>query len=204
MENEVSVLSQLDHNNISSLLNVLEDEKRVYLVLELGGSTNLSTFNWEHPVIGETQARSIFRQIVSAVNHIHIQNFCHRDLKLSNILISKKSWKVKVVDFGFSVDAAYSLEMYCGTPSYMAPEIMKGVRYFGKDVDAWALGVILYKLVEGKYPFGSTKDLQLKHNVLTQKPTFSEHLSRSLVGLLKLILEKDPKKRISIGEVIFS
>lgn len=110
---------------------------------------------FENRRIPEKEVRIIFRQIVEGVNYLHSSNFVHRDIKLENILIDKKDKKIKIIDFGFSVSiqADKKLNMFCGTPSYMAPEIVSKQDYNGKFVDVWALGILLFTMLCGKFPF---------------------------------------------------
>lgn len=110
---------------------------------------------FENRRIPENDVRYIFKQIVEGINYLHLNNFVHRDIKLENILINKKNKDVKIIDFGFSVcvQADKKLCMFCGTPSYMAPEIVSKQEYNGKYVDVWALGILLYTMLCGKFPF---------------------------------------------------
>ena len=96
----------------------------------------------------------LFRQVVDAVELIHTQGFAHRDLKMTNILLNEEN-EIKLIDFGFACDGFKEKSLFCGTPSYMAPEILTKEKYNGRLVDIWALGVVLYKMVTGEYPFGS-------------------------------------------------
>ena len=104
----------------------------------------------------EDEVKIIFRQIVKAIDYCHNQNVAHRDIKLENVLLTTgDGFSVKLIDFGFSVivqDDA-KLAIYCGTPSYMAPEIVSKQEYFGKPVDIWSLGVLLYAMLAGTFPF---------------------------------------------------
>lgn len=124
--------------------------------MELCGPQTLSQFCRKFPNkrLPEPEAYQIFSQVLSAVRYLHRQGICHRDLKMTNLLIDESN-TVKLIDFGFADYANGVLNSYCGTPAYMAPELMDRREYRGKQVDIWALGVILFKMLTGDYPFGS-------------------------------------------------
>jgi serine/threonine protein kinase len=98
------------------------------------------------------------------MRYLHGKNVCHRDLKLENILLDKEK-NLKIIDFGFAtVSNKQKLKVFCGTPSYMAPEIVMKVEYYGAGTDIWSCGVILYVMIAGRFPFKSPleKDLYRK------------------------------------------
>ena len=145
----------MNHDNIVKMIRLLEDHKRVFFITELCGSNTLSRFCRKKQLkrLGDQEARYVFKQVLDGVQYIHDMGFCHRDLKMTNILIDT-SGAVKIIDFGFATTGFGEHKMYCGTPSYMAPEIVDKKSYDGKRVAVWALGVVLYKLLTGDYPFG--------------------------------------------------
>jgi serine/threonine protein kinase len=104
--------------------------------------------------VSEGEAMPIFRQIVEAVAYCHRQGVYHRDIKSENVLIDKYR-KIKIIDFGFSIKSAPStkLTLFCGTPNYMSPEIILKRDYLGGPSDTWALGVLLFVLTAGYFPF---------------------------------------------------
>lgn len=124
--------------------------------MELGGYSSLHSYL--KTKIGrrleEEEARTLFRQIVEAIDYLHKKNIAHRDIKLENILLDE-SHKIKIIDFGFSVVTQKDklLNIYCGTPSYMSPELAMKKDYQGWHADVWALGVLLYVFLCGKFPF---------------------------------------------------
>lgn len=113
-------------------------------------------------------------QVLSGVKYLHSKGVSHRDLKLTNILINSQG-KVKIIDFGFASNRSEKLSSYCGTPSYMAPEIVERRSYWGKQVDMWALGVILYKLVTALYAFGSTCSLTQARKMPILRPRYAQY-----------------------------
>lgn len=107
----------------------------------------------------EDTAKDVFKQIVSGLGYIHKRGYAHRDLKLDNILYNGPTNVVKLIDFGFSVKTQdedgkdNKLKIFCGTPHYMDPDIVKKAPYSGQAADVWGAGVILYILLVGKLPF---------------------------------------------------
>lgn len=164
VEEEISILSKMDHPTIVKLVRLVEDAKRVvlcspqiFVVMELCSQGTLSTFARDsgYNRIPEPICFQIFLQIVNGVEYMHEKDFAHRDLKMTNILIDS-SLTVKIIDFGFACKASRLHNMYCGTPSYMPPEIVQRGTYYPKPVDIWTLGCVLYKLATNEYPFGGS------------------------------------------------
>lgn len=123
--------------------------------MEKGSFTSLDEFleGLCSPHLTEREAAYVMKNICLGMYHLHSQGICHRDIKLGNILIAN-DLTVKIIDFGFSAISANSeLTNYCGTPSYMCPELLKRESYIGWQVDIWALGVVLFRLTCGTRPF---------------------------------------------------
>lgn len=156
IEKELQVLSALDHPNICKFKGLVEDRKRVYFVLEHCGISTLGHYVRKNEArkLTELQAKQVFMPIVKAIAYLHEKGFSHRDVKLTNILIGEGGENVKLIDFGFADFSNVVHTSYCGTPAYMAPEIVEKRTHYGPPCDVWALGVILFKLIVGEYPFG--------------------------------------------------
>lgn len=155
IQTEISILSRMKQKNIAEFYRLIEDHKRLFIVMQLCGSLTLNHFckQFNGKRLNEEQAYAVFSQIAKGVRYMHDHNISHRDLKLTNILIDEE-YTVKIIDFGFACEARERHKMYCGTPSYMAPEIVEKKLYFPKPTDIWSLGVVLFKLLTGEYVFG--------------------------------------------------
>ena len=103
----------------------------------------------------EATCKYIFKQLVRGIAYMHSKQYAHRDLKLDNILMDSSTKNIKIIDFGFSLKTAENekLNVFCGTPHYMDPDIVKKQAYSPKAADVWACGVILYIIYVGKLPF---------------------------------------------------
>lgn len=111
----------------------------------------------------EKVARRFFRQIVSAVSYLHDNNLVHRDIKPHNIILDDSHTIAKLIDFGFTTmfNEDDALASFIGSPSYAAPEILKGIRYRGPKIDVWSLGCCLFQMVAGRQPFTAANMEQL-------------------------------------------
>ena len=151
-----------DHVNIIKLISYGSDQivfrsgktRNVhYIVLEYAQMGDLFDLVKNAGFFSESTARFFFKQIVEGVDHINMKGKCHRDLKLENILIGN-DFVTKIADFGFCSDlTGPDIDTICGTPNFMAPELLAMKKYDGKTTDVFALGVILFIMVTGKFPF---------------------------------------------------
>ncbi|KAF6081712.1 hypothetical protein HJG60_008733 [Phyllostomus discolor] len=154
---EVTCLKMLNHPNIVKLFQVINTKNQTLIFMENVTRGHLLNCLWNNGPLAEEDARAKFRQMMSAVQDCHHKGITHWDLKLENILLDEKN-NIKVADFGFSTKFSNKkLKTFCGTVSYMAPEILRLEPYDTRKIDAWSLGVILYAMVMGKLPFESTK-----------------------------------------------
>jgi serine/threonine protein kinase len=145
----------------------------------------------------------MFKQIAEGIEYLHSANVAHRDLKLDNILIEDGSGLIKIIDFGFSVlcSSQQKLKIFCGTPSYMAPEITLKREYDGRAVDMWALGVLLYVMLSGTFPFKGISEADLYYKIQRGHFNLPEYLSKDARRVILLLLEPNYKRRLSAKEV---
>ncbi|KAF6086191.1 hypothetical protein HJG60_008397 [Phyllostomus discolor] len=199
---EVQCLKKLHHPNITRLFEVMATKNNLIMVMEHLSGGDLATYLQKHGAWTEEEARTIFRQLVSALHHCHEKGFAHRDLKPENILLDADN-TIKLADFGFTKEVKHNLlSSFCGTATYMAPEIMMGQAYDGQRVDIWSLGVVLYQLVTGRLPFEGETYGAVKKRVLTGHFLLPHFLSEECQHLLQNIMTLDPAQRPTLDAII--
>uniref|UniRef100_A0A3Q3D2F8 non-specific serine/threonine protein kinase n=1 Tax=Hippocampus comes TaxID=109280 RepID=A0A3Q3D2F8_HIPCM len=166
IQREIEITSSLRHSHIIRFLEVFESRDKIVIVMEYASKGELYDYISEKGKLAETESRSIFRQITSAVHYCHKNGVVHRDLKLENILLDE-DLNVKLADFGLSNQYQRDtlLQTFCGSPLYAPPEIVTGLPYQGPEVDCWALGVLLYALVYSSMPFDGASHSILKEQI---------------------------------------
>ncbi|XP_056299769.1 MAP/microtubule affinity-regulating kinase 4 isoform X2 [Pseudoliparis swirei] len=200
---EVRIMKGLNHPNIVQLFEVIETDKTLYLIMEYASGGEVFDYLVSHGRMKEVEARSKFRQIVSAVHYCHIKNIVHRDLKAENLLLDADA-NIKIADFGFSNEFTLGnkLDTFCGSPPYAAPELFQGKKYDGPEVDVWSLGVILYTLVSGSLPFDGQNLKELRERVLRGKYRVPFYMSTDCEGILRRFLVLNPTKRCTLDQVM--
>lgn len=148
--------------------------------------------------------RRFFKQIADAFDYLHSKGIAHRDIKLDNILIEDKTNMIKIIDFGFAAfcSSSQKLRIFCGTPSYMAPELVKKHEYDGRQVDMWALGVLLYALLAGTFPFKGGNETELYGRIQRGSVKYPEIMSRESRQIVQKLLELDPKRRHKASDLM--
>ena len=164
MRREIKLLQKMNHSHIVKIFEAFETDHHVYLVMEYVTGGSLHSYLKERPQrrLDEEEAKRIFKQIMTALHYCHRKSIAHRDIKLENILLDENK-NVKIIDFGFStcIPNDKKIKMFCGTPSYMAPEIISKIEYAGPPADIWASAVLLYALLNGCFPFRGATDKEL-------------------------------------------
>lgn len=196
---EIQVLAKLDHPNIVKYYETYDDEKYFSLVMEYCEGGELYDRIVKNKKLKEKNAAEILFKLTHAISHCHSRGIVHRDMKAENVLFETKSEElsdVKIIDFGLARKRGdhHNLHSIVGTPCYVAPEVLEGA--YDRKCDIWALGVIFYVMLFGKYPFNEDNKSALFEKIRNQEPNYnSTAISSEAKSLLQLMLTKDPQMR---------
>lgn len=205
VKREISIMRRLRHPNIVRLFEVLANKKKIYFVLEFAKGGELFA-KVSKSRFSETLSRRYFQQLISAVGYCHSRGVYHRDLKPENLLLDE-NWNLKVTDFGLSaltdqVRQDGLLHTLCGTPAYVAPEILSKKGYDGAKVDIWSCGIILFVLNAGYLPFNDPNLMVMYRKIYKGEFRVPKWTSPGLRHLLSRLLDTNPETRITVDEVI--
>ena len=206
IEKEINIALKLNHPNIVKVHTVMEDKERVYIVMDYLGKYNLKSYSnkrlkEEKSSFSKEEIYSITHDLVSSINYLHTMRYCHRHITLSNIMFYKG--RAVLIDFGLALSVTGTKKKkVCGTPAYMAPEMLKEEGYNGMTIDIWCLGVGLYRLICGKYPFGQNEE-NLKDYILNHSVIFSNGFSSAEKTFITKLLDKNFRRRPTIKTVSY-
>ncbi|KAG0334665.1 hypothetical protein BG000_008135 [Podila horticola] len=208
LEREIGILMAVSHPNLIKISQVFNEQSHYYIVMEYASGGELFDVVKNRSRFSESEARHVFKQVLSGVKYLHDRGIVHRDLKPENILVSDKaSLTIKISDFGLAkMISNNALNTTCGTASYIAPEILEKKAY-GKQVDIWSLGVVLYICLCGFPPFSD--DLgppSLRQQVLQGLFSFPspywDDVSQEAVDFIEDLLQQDPAQRLTVDQAL--
>eukprot|EP01135_Chromosphaera_perkinsii_P011563 Nk52_evm2s2449 gene=Nk52_evmTU2s2449 len=194
---EYKVMEGLAHPNIARVFDRFETDNSCYIIEELALGGNLREYLNAHRSVTPQHACEVFFQILSAVHTCHERGIAHRDIKLSNILISNGG-RVLLTDFGMATDHE-QIEQQSGTPQYMAPETLVHQAYDPMKADMWSLGIVFYCLLVGKFPSSSRSWINGAFDVSSENLRL---VPRECVAVLKVLLDGVPGNRPSTTQLI--
>lgn len=204
IKREISVMRLLRHPNVVQLFEVMASKSKIYFVLEFVKGEEL--FNKiSKGRLKEDVARKYFQQLISAVEFCHSRGVYHRDLKPENLLLDENE-NLKVSDFGLSALAESKrqdglLHTACGTPAYVAPEVISRKGYDGAKADIWSCGVILYVLMAGLLPFHDPNLMEMYRKIRNAEFKCPSWFSSDVRRLITRILDPNPETRVSIQKI---
>ncbi|MCQ2815690.1 MAG: protein kinase [archaeon] len=203
IKREIRLMQKLRNNSIVRILESIETKDYILIMMEHVAGGDLLSYIKKRGKLNEKTARMIFFQLIRALNFIHSMKIVHRDIKLDNILIDLNN-NIKICDFGVGerIEEGKFFINQCGTPAYIAPEIIKNNGYLGPPVDLWSAGVVLYAMLSGKVPFKAHNLEQLNELILKGNYKPIKDISQEASDLIKGLLEINPKKRFTIYDVL--
>jgi calcium-dependent protein kinase len=205
LKREIDILMEVDHPNIIKYYESYEDDKYIHIVMEMCNGGDLLDKASNEGVMSEDVLAPLMRKLFAAVNHLHGMYICHRDLKPENVLFTTKDLTadIKLIDFGMSAkfgEDVTTMTTMVGTPHYLAPEVLSSK--YGKECDVWSLGIMVYFLLTGCYPFDGKTLNSIFQSILKAEFDFSgpewENVSSECKDLVSKMLLVDPTLRITL------
>jgi serine/threonine protein kinase len=199
---EFSFLKLMRHPSVIRLYETFESVKHVLFVIELCVGGDLLSYVRKRKKLTEPIAKKIFKHLIDGLFYCHSKRVLHRDIKLDNILLNVDG-HIKICDFGVSklVKEKEIMTEQCGTPAYIAPEILRGHGYEGFAVDIWSAGAVLFAMLYGTVPFKANNMKDLHKMIMKGRYVLKDGISNNAKTLLSALLEINPKKRITIPEI---
>ncbi|CAL9105966.1 CBL-interacting protein kinase 32-like isoform X2 [Musa acuminata AAA Group] len=206
IKREISTMKLINHPNVVRLHEVMGSKSKIFIVLEYVTGGELFDKISNHGRMREDEARRYFQQLVNAVDYCHSRGVYHRDLKLENLLLDEYG-NLKVSDFGLSalsqqIRGDGLLHTTCGTPNYVAPEVIEDRGYDGATADLWSCGVILFVLLAGYLPFDDDNLMTLYKKISAAEFTYPSWLSFDAMRLIARILDPNPETRLTVPEIL--
>ena len=202
IEREVQIMKDVWHPLVVNLYDRFEYKNRVIFLSEFIDGDNLLEYANERAPLRESEVRNFFAQMILIMEYVHKEKkIVHRDLKCENFMVDRYN-NIHLIDFGFAnVGGANSLyNTTCGSPGYIAPEIIKNQPY-DASVDIWSLGVILYAITHQRLPFDESNTSKMLAKIVFSEPEYDQDLSPDLLDLIQIMLKKNPKQRATIEQI---
>ncbi|KAH7671765.1 Non-specific serine/threonine protein kinase protein [Dioscorea alata] len=203
VKREISTMKLLHHPNIVKIYEVIATKSKIYLVMEYASGGQLSDKMLYLKRLEEKEARKYFQQLIDAVDYCHGKGVYHRDLKPENLLLDHEG-NIKVSDFGLSVlkKPGEMLSTSCGSPSYVAPEVIAHNNYEGAAADMWSCGVILFELLAGHLPFEDRSLTNLYRKITRAEYTCPAWFTDEQRRLISRILDPLAIRRATVAELL--
>ena len=200
LQKEIEIHKKLQHDNIIRLCGHLEDESKIYLLMEYANKGNLFQLIRKKGRLTEKEAFFFFTQACSAINFLHRNMLMHRDIKPENLLLCDRG-VLKLCDFGCCTQYDnQGRRTFCGTIEYMAPEIIKRGGY-GEKADVWSLGILLFEMLHGYAPFHGKGDQDTISMIIGNKLKIGKDIKEDAKQLIEQILKDDPSQRPNVIEI---
>jgi serine/threonine protein kinase len=202
-EREITATAQISHPNIVALHDFQSDGGNCYLVMDYCPGGELLHYLGRNGRLPEPLAALVCGQIVAAIAHCHRSGVAHRDIKLENVMFTEFP-RLKVGDFGLCgfISQGKLFDTFCGTPCYAAPECLRRCQYDGKLSDVWSLGVLLYTMVVGSFPWDPANVPVMVNAIVSGTYTVPPHVSPGCRNLIEGMLHVDPLTRFNTNQIV--
>lgn len=201
---EICTMKLIQHPNVVRLHEVMGSKARIFIVLEYVTGGELHDIIADRGSLKEDESRKYFQQLINAVDYCHSRGVYHRDLKIENLLLDTAG-NLKVSDFGLSAISEQAdglLHTTCGTPNYVAPEVLEDKGYDGALADLWSCGVILFVMLAGFLPFEDDNVASLYKKISAAQFNCPSWFSDGAKKLIARILDPNPSTRITIAQLL--
>jgi len=209
LKKEIAIIAKCNHDNIIKLYGAFEDKSYIYLIMELANDSTLFSKLKKSKKLSESQTAIYLADIVRALVYLHSQKpaIIHRDLKPENILLN--DGRCKIADFGWSNITDEFRNTFCGTPDYLAPEMIIGTGHDEK-LDVWTIGVMMYELIEGQPPFTAKEKINdarvmqklIEKNILSGNIEFGKEITEDAKNAIKILLNPKSDFRPTAKEIL--
>ena len=204
VQREIKLMQKMKHERIVQLYEVIDTPKYVLLSLEYAGGGSLGDYIKAQPKtrLLEREAKRLFKQVIEGICYCHSRYICHRDINLENLVLDKDN-NIKILNFGYStcIPNEKKIKLFNGAPFNKAPEVVMKQEHCGPPVDIWAMGVLLFTMLTGKYPYRGASDCELYDNICKANYQLSDDVNDSLSAhvkdLLALMFATNPDDRPS-------
>jgi len=193
-------VSSINHPFLVNLHSCFSSASRIYFVMEYAQGGDL-IYHVRQSNFTHTRAKFYLCEVLLALEYLHKNNIIYRDLKLDNILLTVDG-HIKITDYGLckeNMDVSTTTNTFCGTPEFMAPELLKGHPYT-RAVDWWTYGILTYEMLVRGAPFKGNDDEELFNNIIHSQPFYPQHMGREAIQLTSLLLMKDPRRRLGASK----
>ena len=205
LKREIAIMKSLKHPHVVHLREVMQTANHIYMVLEVIVGGELFDKIVEAKKFPEDTGRRYFQQLVAGVRYCHQQGIAHRDIKPENLLLDERD-NLKISDFGLSnlqpTNRAGLLQTVCGTPNYVAPEVLKEKGYDGFKADAWSCGVVLFTMLAGFHPFDDCSLAAVADRLARGDLRVPPDVTDGAKDVISKLLVVDPTKRMSLEETM--
>lgn len=191
---ERKILALCRHPFITRMWGTFQDSKNIFMVMDYIEGGELFTLLRKSKIFPNQVAKFYAAEVLLALEYLHSKKIIYRDLKPENILISR-SGHIKLADFGFAKQIDTVTYTLCGTPDYIAPEII-AVQPYTQAVDFWSFGILIFEMLTGTTPFYDSSPLKTYENITHCQPNFPQHLQSEAIHLLQGLITKDVTYRL--------